>query len=160
MDIRAKATRAVSAAMSLNMLMWLSMLLLFAAVMFLAAAAYMAMASALTPALAALFTGVGLLVLFMALAAVIYLALRQSAGPAETPGGRRTDNAVTQAAGPDPGDPAADRYRNNTDMVVAGALAAGMVIAASPGLRRMVLRSAAPVVARKLIRAAQDFADR
>lgn len=166
MRLQAKATRAASQLMSLNLLMWLSMLLLFSGIMFLAAAAYLAMAMVLAPALAALFTGLGLLVVFLLLAAVIFLALRAAnrpaprapaqpaASPAEPP---RGGDAIDHNLRPIIGARATDWTRDNTGIAITGALAAGVLLAASPGLRRFVVRSAGPIVTRKLINAVQDF---
>lgn len=161
MGIQAKATQAVSQLMSLNMLMWLTMLTFFAGILFLAAAVYMAWALILPPAIAALLAGIALLIVCALLALPIYVATQRSAG---TTGGQtaepRADNTTEPRSEPVVSDPAAEWASRNTGIVTACALAAGIAFAASPGLRRFALRTAGPIITRKLIHALEDVTDR
>lgn len=162
--IQTKLTTAVTQAMSLNMLMWLTMLTLFAGLLCLAAAMYLALAAVLAPALAALFTGLALLGVCLLLVIGIRLALRAAAKPAAQPpqprAGTPTDNAIEHGLRPVIGNRATDWTRDNTDMAIAGALAAGVIVAASPELRHAVARAAGSIVNRRIGRAIQALADR
>lgn len=162
MTMQARVLQGLSQLMSLNMLMWLTMLTLFAGIVTLAGAVYLAIAAVLAPALAGLLAGVSLLAVFVLLAVAVRLVLRAQAEPPEptTPAEPRVDNVVAQNLRPVIGDQAVDWTRSNTDIVIAGALVAGVALAASPKLRRFVVRSTGPIVTRKAIRAAQDLADR
>src|SRR5699024_10002921 len=80
-SMRRKIVNAISAAMGFNVLVWLTMLTCFAAIVCLAAAADLALATVLTPALAALVTGVGLLVVCLLLILAMWLAVRATAVP-------------------------------------------------------------------------------
>lgn len=158
-NIQARAAQAVSQIMSLNMLMWLTMLTLFAAILYLAAAVYMAIAMALGPPLAALLTGLSLLGVFILLVAVIVLALRQPDKTVAETAKPRVDNAVEHNLRPLIGNRATDWTRDNTGIAITGALAAGVLLAASPRLRHFVVRSAGPIITRKIIRSVQEFTD-
>lgn len=129
------------------MLMWLTMLLLFAAISCLAAAGYMALATVLAPALAALCTGLGLLLLVAVLVVTIRTAIR-SAATASEPTKPQTDDGAQQRRGDTPAHSTVQWVENNQDIVIAAALAAGIALAASSGLRRTLVRAAGPVLVR------------
>lgn len=159
MSIQTRAIHAVSQFLGLNVLMWLTMLTLFAAILFLAAAAYMALTTVLAPALAGLFSGLALLAVFLMLAIALGLMLRTPREPAQPPA-EANDQPRQHQRKPVLGERAGELARNHTDIVVAGALVAGVAVAASPGLRRFVVRAAGPLITRRLIRAVDDFTDR
>lgn len=160
MGIQAKATRAVSLLMSLNMLMWLTMLTLFAAILVLAAAAYTAMTIGLPPAIAALLTGVALLTVCAVLALLISLATSQSSGnTAVVASEEKSDEAEQAPAEPDFQSRALTWARDNPDITTACLLASGIALAASPSLRRFAFRTAKPIVVRKFNQKVEDFAD-
>lgn len=160
MDIQAKAAHTVSLVMSLNMLMWLTMLTFFASVLSLAAAIYLAIAAVLGPALAALFAGLALLGVFIVLAVVIRMALRPAPKSTEKEREPRIDNAVEHNLRPIIGNRATDWTRDHTGAAIVGALAAGVILTASPKLRHFMVRAAGPILTRKAISAVQDFSGR
>ncbi len=152
-------SETISQVMSLNVLMWLTMLTFFAALLSCAAAAYLAMATTLAPWLAALLTGLGLVGVFILLVLLIKAALRPPAQEATEEKTPRIDNAVEHNLRPVIGDRATNWTRDNSGMAVVGALAAGVILTASPKLRHFVVRAAGPIFTRKIIRAVQDFTD-
>jgi len=150
----------LSSLFSLNALVWLAMLTGFAALLCLAAAAWFAMAPALGAPLASLFTGLGLLVMAGLLVAVV----QRSAHPPESDGKdsrqlSRQEARIEDNLRPLVGDRAAQWTREHTGTVIVGALAAGILLAASPGTRRLVTRAAGPVLTRKALDAYKDFSD-
>ena len=149
----------VAQALSLNVLIWLTMLTLFAGLMACAASAYLAMAPVVTPALAALYTGLGLLVVFVLWLLVIQRILRTAPKPTVDTSESRDSGTLEHNLRPVLGDRATDWTRDNAGLAVVGALALGTVIAASPSTRRFVVRAAGPIFTRKLIRSVQDFTD-
>lgn len=156
MKIQEKAVQAVSQLMSLNMLMWLTMLILFAAIACLAAAGYMALATVLAPALAALFTGLGLLLLVAVLVITIRTAIR-SAATASEPTKPRTDDDTQRHRGDTSAHSTVQWVENNHDIAIAAALAAGIALAASSGLRRTLVRAAGPVLVRSVGRIMKKY---
>lgn len=167
MGLQEKATRAVSRLMSLNLLMWLTTLVLFASLLLLAAAAFLAMVTVLAPALAALFTGLGLLVVFLLLALLVRVQLRPA--PAKAAGAARAasehDAASTEtrdlAPSTSPIDQrATDWLRHHPDLAIGGALAIGIALTASPGLRRLTVRSLGPALGTRAIRTFMDHQTR
>lgn len=157
MKVQAKAIQAVSQLMSLNMLMWLTMLILFAALLSLAAAAYMAIAAVLAPAIAALLTGIGLLAVFALLGIVIVRVTRPPTGKSSGSSVESsTDNTAEQDNSALIGNSTTDWARDHSGTVLVGALVSGVVLAASPGLRRFAVRTAGPLIVRKLARGLQD----
>lgn len=156
-QLQAKATLAVTEVMSLNMLMWLTMLTLFAGLLCVAAAIYMALATVVPAALAALIAGLVLIAVCAALAAAISRAVRGATAPAAetttaSSGETNADTGVSAVVGR-----RADEWvHDHSDLALAGALAAGVALAASPRLRHYVARTAGPLVARKVSRTVRD----
>lgn len=138
------------------MLMWLTMLTLFAAILCLAAAGYMAMASVLSPALAALFTGLGLLLLVAVLVVTIRTAVRSAAATPQPPK-PQADDGEAQRNVAQTIDQKAQWLENNHDIAIAGALAVGVALAASSGLRRTLVRAAGPMLVRSAARAMKKY---
>ncbi|HLQ86490.1 MAG TPA: hypothetical protein VK110_10095 [Salinisphaeraceae bacterium] len=158
MSIQTKAARGISLLLSLNVFVWLTMLLFFAGILFLAMAAYMSMAIALGPPIAALLTGVGLLVLCFLLVLLLYLtALRAPAkerrtAPPTTPTEQEPLEAVV-------GPRAAGWLRNHTDAAIVAALLTGTALSASASLRHMLIRTAGPTAIRGLSRVIRKLSE-
>lgn len=134
MNLRAKAAGALAA----HMLFWLLMLLAFAGVLALAAALYLALGELIGRAGAAAATGGALLILvavigFGVCRGVRSPAIRETEKPAAP---KSLDDEIR----PIVGDRAADWTREHTGTAAVAALAAGIVVAASPGLRGMFFR--------------------
>lgn len=155
MNLRGK----LSTFFSLNALIWLAMFVALAALLSLAAAAWLALAPLVGPALAALFTGLALLVV----AAILSLWLARSGRsdahrhdePAPPPS--RSELTLEESLRPLIGDQALEWTKRNSGLVMIGAFAAGVVIAASPGARRALTRTAGPMVTRKALDVWQSF---
>ncbi len=150
----------LSSLFSLNALVWLAMLTGLAALLCMASAAWFAMAPPLGAPLASLFTGLGLLVT----AALLMLVVQRTAHPPASDGKdsrhlSRQEARIEDNLRPLVGDRAAQWTREHTGTVIVGALAAGILIAASPGARRLVTRAAGPVLTRKAMDAYRDFSD-
>ena len=152
--------RPLSSLFSLNALVWLAMLTGFAALLCLAAAAWFAMAPPLGAPLASLFTGLGLLVMAVLLVVVVQRTTHKSGSSGKDSRDlSRQDERIEDNLRPLVGDRAAQWTREHTGTVVVGALAAGILLAASPNARRLVTRAAGPVLTRKAMDAYKDFSD-
>ncbi|MBF5052045.1 MAG: hypothetical protein VX935_07640 [Pseudomonadota bacterium] len=150
----------LSSLFSLNALVWLAMLTGFAALLCLAAAAWFAMAPPLGAPLASLFTGLGLLVMAVLLVMVVQRTTHKSGSSGKDSRElSRQDERIEDNLRPLVGDRAAQWTREHTGTVVVGALAAGILLAASPNARRLVTRAAGPVLTRKAMDAYKDFSD-
>ncbi len=150
----------LSSLFSLNALVWLAMLTGFAALLCLAAAAWFAMAPPLGAPLASLFTGLGLLVMAVLLVVVVQRTTHKSGSSGKDSRElSRQDERIEDNLRPLVGDRAAQWTREHTGTVVVGALAAGILLAASPNARRLVTRAAGPVLTRKAMDAYKDFSD-
>ena len=150
----------LSSLFSLNALVWLAMLTGFAALLCLAAAAWFAMAPPLGAPLASLFTGLGLLVMAVLLVVVVQRTTHKSGSSGKDSRElSRQDERIEDNLRPLVGDRAAQLTREHTGTVVVGALAAGILLAASPNARRLVTRAAGPVLTRKAMDAYKDFSD-
>ncbi|MDN5862036.1 MAG: hypothetical protein L0H19_01165 [Salinisphaera sp.] len=150
--LKAAITRLILA----NAVSWLLWLTVFLAIVYCSAAAYLAISIALGPALAALLTGVGLLALVALPTAIYYTATRQRAArPRQLPA-KAAKQTQSQALAPVTGEPVADWARAHTGQAMLAALAVGTVIAASPSVRRTLIRAAAPMAVRGLLRALQS----
>jgi len=150
----------LSSLFSLNALVWLAMLTGFAALLCLAAAAWFAMAPPLGAPLASLFTGLGLLVMAVLLVVVVQRTAHKSGSSGKDSRElSRQGERIEDNLRPLVGDRAAQWTREHTGTVVVGALAAGILLAASPNARRLVTRAAGPVLTRKAMDAYKDFSD-
>jgi len=150
----------LSSLFSLNALVWLAMLTGFAALLCLAAAAWFAMAPPLGAPLASLFTGLGLLVMAVLLVVVVQRTTHKSGSSGKDSRElSRQDERIEDNLRPLVGDRAAQWTREHTGTVVVGALAAGILLAASPNARRLVTRAAGPVLTRKAMDAYKDVSD-
>ena len=150
----------LSSLFSLNALVWLAMLTGFAALLCLAAAAWFAMAPPLGAPLASLFTGLGLLVMAVLLVVVVQRTTHKSGSSGKDSRElSRQDERIEDNLRPLVGDRAAQWTREHTGTVVVGALAAGILLAASPNARRLVTRAAGPVLTRNAMDAYKDFSD-
>lgn len=159
MNLRGK----LSTVFSLNALIWLAMFIALAALLSLAAAAWLALAPLVGLALAALFTGLGLLAVAGGLAVWLGLANRGRANKPQpephTSAPGRSERTIEENLRPLIGDQALNWAKQNSGLVMVGAFAAGLVIAASPGARRALTRTAGPLVTRKAVNAWRSFND-
>lgn len=161
MGIYARASRAVSGMMSLNVLIWLTMLTLFAGLLALAAAAYLALAAVLPPAIAALLAGAALLLTGLILALVTWRLTRQPHSQTAATSSDATTQAADASASPQQHATRSvvGHARNNPDIAIAAGLAAGVALTVSPALRGFVVRTAGPVAARFVGRAVRRMTD-
>lgn len=161
MNLQMKATRAVSQILGINTLMWLTMLVLLAGILFLATAACMAIAIVLPLAVAALVTGVILLIVFGLLALLTRRVIRT---PANQGTGKSAESRTDDNTGHEPatgiGQHTVDWARNNPDIAIAGALATGIALSASSNLRHFAIRTAAPILVRNVFGTKQNSTER
>ncbi len=138
---------------SLNAMIWLIMLISLSALLSLTAAAWIALTPPLGAALAALISGAGLLVVAAALGYGLVRANRT--GPAQDdtppPAPSPTESVLESGLRPLVGDQTLAWARRNSGLLMIGAFAAGVAIAASPTLRRALTQVAGPVVTRKAV---------
>lgn len=156
MNIKGKVVAAYMG----HLLAWLGVLLLLAGLVFCAWGVYLLLAdTALGPAYAALVVGGGLIGIILLLGLIVALSQR-SRKPSKAQQLRQNpDTLLEQQVRPVLGDRATDWAKQNTGIAVVGALSAGVLIAASPGLRKLIYASARPVLARKTFQALQGFSD-
>lgn len=155
--MNAKATLAK--ALSLNAVIWLAMLLAFTGLLFCAAGVYMLLGQSFGQTIAALITGGGLIAL---VAILLLLVLIVTSGKKKSKAKairRNPDNLLEQQLRPMIGDQATNWAKRNTGVAVVGALSAGVLLAASPRLRSLLLGAAGPLATRKAIQALQDLSD-
>jgi hypothetical protein len=143
----------LSSLFGLQALIWLTMFTGLAALLCVAAAAWLVMAPRIGAPLAALLTGLGLLAVAVLLGWVVKKA--SDGKPAAEP-----ETPLEQGLAPLIGERAADWTRRNPGLVVIGALATGVLIAASPGTRRFLTRTAGPVLTRQALDAYRDLSGR
>lgn len=156
MSIKAK----IVGALGLNVLIWLAMWIVFAGLMFCAAGAYMALAERFDPVQAALLVGGGLITIVAIIALIALLAAKSGKKPSEAKSLRQNpDNVLEHQLRPLVGDKATDWAKRNTGVAIVGALSAGVLLAASPGMRRILTRAALPMATRKAMQAFQQFSD-
>ena len=118
------------------------------------------MAPPLGAPLASLFTGLGLLVTAVLLVVVVQRTTHKTGSNGKDSRElSRQDERIEDSLRPLVGDRAAQWTREHTGTVMVGALAAGILLAASPGARRLVTRAAGPMLTSKAIGAYKDFSD-
>lgn len=150
----------VAAAYAGHLLAWLGIFLLLAGLLFCAWGVYLLLAgTTLGPAYAALVVGGGLIGIIVLLALIVALSQRSSSPSQAQQLRQNPDNVLETQLRPVLGDRATDWAKQNTGVAVVGALSAGVLIAASPKLRKLIYSSARPVVARKAFQALQGFSD-
>lgn len=151
----------IAAAMSLHMIAWLAMLIALAGIVFLALGVFWLIAPPLGAGVAALVVGGGLLglILVLTLCAVIISRLRARSRSKQVAGHRGTDNRIEEQLRPVIGDRATEWAKANSGIAVVGALSAGVIIAASPSMRRLVYDAARPLIARKVLQVMQGLSD-
>lgn len=151
--------------MSLNVVLWLLMLLVFSGLLLCAAGVYMLLAARMTPVEAMLITGGGLiaivaiLILIAALAASFSGKSAKKKVKAEASGPRSSDNLLESQLRPMLGDPATDWAMRHSSLAVAGALSAGVLIAASPRVRAAMMGAIGPLFTRKVMQSINQFTD-
>lgn len=178
MRLQDKATRMTTQLLSLNMLMWLTMLVGLAAILCLAATAYLALTMVLIPVLAALLTGIGLLVVCLCMAVLIALLTRpantaKTANAAPSNASARTTSQASSGTGPTPAHDASHGARqaraadnqemqwleDNYGIALTATVAAGIVFAANPRLRRFAVRTTGRAMTRMASRTLRQFLD-
>ncbi|NNC23913.1 hypothetical protein HKX42_08705 [Salinisphaera sp. USBA-960] len=156
MNLRAKAVGALA----VNMLFWMLMLLATAAVLALIGALYLALAPLIGQPGAIAIAGATLLLMVAVVGGLVYRAVRpriNSAAPSADGSDARSDEDRDRSA---LGDMAVDWTRDHTGGVMVAALAAGVVVAASPGLRGALFRAVEPSLREQAARTIDRFADR
>lgn len=151
------AQAILAKAFSLNVVIWLGMLTAFAGLLCCAAGVYMLLAAQFTPAEAALMTGGGLIGLVVLLLVVVLIANAGGKQRKAKQTRRNPDNLLEQQLRPVLGDQATNWAKRNTGVTVVGALSAGVLLAASPRIRSLLMGAAGPLATRKAIEALQDF---
>lgn len=156
MGIKGKAIAAYAG----HLLAWLGVLLLLAGLVFCAWGIYLLLGdTTLGPAYAALVVGGGLIGIIVLLGLVVVLSQRTRTPSTAQQLRQSPDTLLEHQIRPMLGNRATDWTKQNTGIAVVGALSAGVLIAASPGLRKLIYSSARPVVARKAFQALQGFSD-
>ncbi|MFP1683850.1 hypothetical protein ACLD0W_15160 [Alloalcanivorax sp. C16-1] len=152
--------RPLSSLFSLNALVWLAMLTGLATLLCFAAAGWLALAPHVGAPLASLYTGLGLLVVTVLLALLVRRAVASKPEtPSDHPHTPAAEARLEDSLRPLIGDSALRWTRDNSSLVAIGALAAGVLIAASPGTRRFLTRAAGPVVTRKALEAYRGYSN-
>lgn len=153
MNVRSK----IAAAVSLHMMAWLAMLIALAGIVFLALGVFWLIAAPLGAGIAALIVGGGLLglILVAAVTGLIVVKTRDKARRSEAER-NAPDERVEEQLRSMIGDRATEWTKANTGMAVVGALSAGVLVGASPGLRRLIYDAARPFLSRQTM---QDLSD-
>lgn len=158
MDVKSK----IAAAVSLHMIAWLAMLIALAGIVFLALGVFWFIAPPLGAGAAALIVGGGLLGLVL-ICAVIGLIVAKARGRArkarKAASHHGTDHRIEEQLRPVVGDRATEWAKANSGIAVVGALSAGVLLAASPSMRRLIYDAARPLIARKALQAMQGISD-
>lgn len=162
MNVREKLIKV----MSLNVVLWLLMLLALTGLLACAGGVYLLLAERVGQTDALLITGGGLIGLSGVLTVVALVSGRKqkraTGKPAtgkdkQQPVRHDYDNAIEAQIRPILGDQATDWAKQNTGMAVAGALTAGVLLAASPRLRAAIVGAASPIFTRKAMQAFDQF---
>ncbi|MES1936540.1 hypothetical protein [Salinisphaera hydrothermalis] len=149
----------IAAAVSLHMMAWLAMLIALAGIVFLALGVFWLIAPPLGAGVAALIVGGGLLGLILVCTLVAVIVGRLRARSKRLAPHRSTDNRIEEQLRPVIGDRATEWAKANSGIAVVGALSAGVIIAASPSMRRLVYDAARPIIARKALQAMQGLTE-
>lgn len=155
MAIREKLIKA----MSLNVVLWLAMLTAFTGLLACAGGVYLILAERFAQPEALMITGGGLLAI---VALVVLFALLVTSGKKASEAKkmrRNPDNILEHQLRPVLGDQATNWVKHNTGITVVGALSAGVLLAASPRLRSLIVGAASPMITRKAIQALQEWSD-
>lgn len=157
MNIQAPLARLFT----LNSLVWLPVLVGIAGLLFCAWAAYGALAPLWGQPLASLITGAGLLLFAAGLG---WWLVRRLGAPTPVASEGRQEVAeqapAEQALRPVVGDATTEWVRDNTGLAAVAALAAGAILATSPGTRRLVTRALLPLAVRGISKAVDPQSDR
>ncbi|RJS94660.1 hypothetical protein [Salinisphaera sp. Q1T1-3] len=156
----------VAAAISLHYLIWLALFVVIIAIAFAATGLFLWLQPTFGPAAAA-FTVAGSLLVLLGLGLLtIWLisALRRRARKhghlVEEPSHPQSETFLEDQLRPVLGDRAMQWARANPGLLTAGALSAGVLLAASPALRRTLMFTARPILVRRGLSALVDrFSD-
>lgn len=149
--------RPLSALFSLNALLWLAMLTGLAAILCFAAAGWLALAPRVGASLASLWVGLALVAVAALLGLCAYKVTHRPEPVAASAPPPTAEARLETGLRPLIGDQAVRWTREHTTLVAAGALAAGVLLAASPGVRRLVIGAAGPLLTRQATRLYRDF---
>lgn len=152
MNIKSK----IAAAISLHMFAWLAMFIVLVGVIFLTAGVYWLLEPHFGQGVAAIIVGGGLLGIMLVTSLVMLLANR-AGSRARQAAHHSTDNRIEHQLRPIIGERATDWAKANSGIAIVGALSAGVLIAASPNMRRLVVEAARPLIARKALQVMQDL---
>ncbi len=153
MSIKGRITRAVS----LHYVLWFLMFMALVAMTFTAWGAYLVLAEHVTQAAAAFITGGGVVGAMLIVVFIAWLCLRPKNPPIQQ---LATDDSperhmsqpeafIEQQLRPYIGDRATRWVQQNPGLLTVGALSTGVILAASPGLRRTLTLAAKPILIRK-----------
>lgn len=143
--------KIILAVTSLHMLAWLAMLVTLAGIIFLAVGVFGLLATVLPLWASALIIGGALLILvLLAILASVLLASRKRRKPPAAVPPRSTDQRIEDELSSIAGERATQWTKDNTGMAIAGALAAGVFLAANPRLRHTVYDAVRPLIRRKV----------
>lgn len=149
--------KAILGLEALHMLAWLAMLVAFAGIGFLAFGIYGLIATSLPAWAAAMIVGGGLLVMVaLVIAIAVFKATRSNRkSKRESDSNQKIEDELATILG----EQATRWTRKNTNMALLGALAAGALLASSPGSRKTLYIAARPLLTRKLRDIIRRFAD-
>ncbi|HET7315095.1 hypothetical protein [Salinisphaera sp.] len=150
----------IAAAVSLHLIAWLAILVVLTGIVFLALGVFWLIAAPLGAGFSALIVGGGLLGLTLILGLVGLIIAKARSKAKKGASHRSTDNQIEEQLRPFIGDRATEWAKANTGIAVVGALSAGVLVAASPSMRRLIYDAARPLVARKALQAMQGLAER
>lgn len=158
MNIRAK----LASALAVNMLFWMLMLLATAGVLALVSALYLTIEPQIGAPGAIAASGAALLFIVLMLSLGFFGTVQSSAHEPSSAAADQSPEPESLDAQIRPiiGDRAADWARDNTGSAMMAALAAGIVVSASPSLRGTLLRVVEPPLRRQAARIIKRYTDR
>ncbi len=151
--------------LSLNVVLWLLMLLVFSGLLLCTAGIYIWLAEHYTQVEALLLSGGGLIGVVAILLIGVMLSSRSKPASAQgkasedKPVNSAPDNAIEHQLRPLLGNQATDWAKRNSGVAIAGALTAGVILAASPRARALIAGAAGPIFTRKAMQMFERMTD-
>ena len=151
--------------LSLNVVLWLLMLLVFSGLLMCTAGIYLWLGQHYSQVEALLLSGGGLVGVVALLLICVLLSSRRkpatapAAASEKKPVNSTPDNAIEHQLRPILGNQATDWAKRNRGLAIAGALTAGVVIAASPRTRALIAGAAGPIFTRKAMQMFERMTD-